>query len=84
MLELLRVGTCIACDGGWGACEVRVVVEGGGEEEGVERAEGLRCGGEVEEGLGLGLRCGGQVEEGLRLGGLDGKEGSEVAISCMS
>ncbi len=70
MLELLRVGTCIACDGGWGASEVRVVVEGGGEEEGVECAEGLCCGGEVEE--------------GLRLGGLDGKEGSEVAISCMS
>lgn len=67
MLELLRVGTCIACDWGWGACEARVVVEGGGEEEGVECAEGLRCGGEVEEGLGL--------------GGLDGEEGSELAVS---
>lgn len=70
MLELLLVGARVTCDGGWGACKVRVVVEGGGEEEGVERAEGLRCGGEVEE--------------GLRLGGLDGKEGSEVAIGCMS
>lgn len=43
------------------------MVEGGGEEEGVECAEGLRCGGEVEEGLGL--------------GGLDGEEGSELAVS---
>lgn len=67
MLELLLVGTRVTCDGGWGTREVRVVVEGGGEEEGVERAEGLRCGGEVEEGLGL--------------GGLEGEEGSEVAIS---
>lgn len=73
MLKLLRVGTRIARYWRWGACEVRVVVQGGREEEGDEGTQGLRREGEVEE--------------GLSLGGLDGGEGScggEVATSRAS